>query len=124
MNAPTAPSLRLAFFGTPEFATPTLERLLAGRHSVVSIVSQPDRRRGRGRRISASPVAEVALREGLPLLRPEKVGAPEVEEALRASRPDHDWSKFLVDDSIDALLRGLIEPSGLPQRTGRRRGGR
>jgi methionyl-tRNA formyltransferase len=85
---PTAPSLRLAFFGTPEFATPTLERLLAGRHHVVSIVSQPDRRRGRGRRISASPVAEVASREELPLLRPEKVAAQEVEEALRASQPD------------------------------------
>jgi methionyl-tRNA formyltransferase len=84
----TAPSLRLAFFGTPEFATPTLERLLAGRHSVVSVVSQPDRRRGRGRRFSPSPVAEVASRERLLLLRPEKVGAPEVEEALRASRPD------------------------------------
>jgi methionyl-tRNA formyltransferase len=83
-----APSLRLAFFGTPEFATPTLERLLAGRHSIVSVVSQPDRRRGRGRRFSPSPVAAIASREGLSLLRPEKVGAPEVEEALRATEPD------------------------------------
>jgi methionyl-tRNA formyltransferase len=87
VNAPST-SLRIAFFGTPEFATPTLERLLAGRHLLVSVVSQPDRRRGRGRRFSPSPVAEIASRQGLPLLRPEKVGAPEVEEALRASEPD------------------------------------
>jgi hypothetical protein len=43
---------------------------------------------------------------------------------LRASRPDHDWSKFLVDDAIDALLRGLIVPVQRPQRTRRGRGGR
>jgi methionyl-tRNA formyltransferase len=52
----------------------------------VVVVSQPDRRRGRGRKLSPSPVAEVALREGLPLLRPEKVG--EVEEELHAQAAD------------------------------------
>jgi methionyl-tRNA formyltransferase len=67
---------------------PTLERLLAGRHPVVAVVSQPDRPRGRGRRLSPSPVAEVALGAGLPLLRPERVGAPEVVEALAGHAPD------------------------------------
>jgi methionyl-tRNA formyltransferase len=67
---------------------PTLERLLAGRHPVVSVVSQPDRPRGRGRKLSPSPVAERALRAGVPLLRPEAVAAPEVEAALRAAAPD------------------------------------
>ncbi len=80
--------LRLLFFGTPRFAVPTLERLLAGRHPVVAVVSQPDRPRGRGRRLSPSPVAEVTLREGLPLLRPERVGAPEVAGTLAGYRPD------------------------------------
>jgi len=55
---------------------------------VVSIVSQPDRPRGRGRKLSPSPVAERALDAGVPLLRPEQVGAPEVEAALRAQAPD------------------------------------
>jgi methionyl-tRNA formyltransferase len=55
---------------------------------VVSVVSQPDRGRGRGRRRSASPVAELALREGIPLLRPEKVGDAETQGALAALRPD------------------------------------
>lgn len=61
---------------------PSLERLLAGPHQVVVVVSQPDRPRGRGRRPAPSPVASLALRHGVPLLRPEKVGTPEVAEAI------------------------------------------
>lgn len=80
--------LRLVFFGTPEIAVPTLERLIGSRHPVVGVVSQPDRGRGRGRKESPSPVAEVALRAGLPLLRPEKVGDADCVEAMRAWRPD------------------------------------
>lgn len=80
--------LRLVFFGTPEIACPTLERLLTSRHEVVAVVSQPDRGRGRGRKPSPSPVAAIALRESLPLLRPEKVGDAAVVESLRALRPD------------------------------------
>jgi methionyl-tRNA formyltransferase len=54
----------------------------------VAVVSQPDRPRGRGRRLTPSPVSELALREGLPLLRPERVGAPEVVDDLAARAPD------------------------------------
>jgi methionyl-tRNA formyltransferase len=67
---------------------PTLERLLAGPYQVVAVISQPDRRRGRGRKVSPSPIAEVALREGLHLLRPEAVGTPEVEAEIRRCAPD------------------------------------
>ena len=88
-RATRAPSaLRIVFFGTPDIAVPTLERLRMSRHPIVGVVSQPDRGRGRGRKPSPSPVAEVALREGIPLLRPEKAGAPECVEAIRAWRPD------------------------------------
>lgn len=82
------PPLRLVFFGTPEIAVPTLERLIAGPHEVVGIVSQPDRARGRGRKLSPSPVSAVALREEIPLVRPEKIGETDAVEALRAMRPD------------------------------------
>jgi len=78
-----ARALRLAFFGTPDFAVPTLERLAAGPHPVVLVVTQPDRPRGRGRRREPSPVARAAEAQGLPLLRPERVGDPEVARALR-----------------------------------------
>ena len=84
----TVRTLRIVFFGTPEFAVPTLERLIAGRHDVVAVVSQPDRGRGRGRRRSASPVSEVALREKIALLRPETLNDPELERSLREAAPD------------------------------------
>ena len=80
--------LRVVFFGTPDIAVATLEALLAGPHEVVGVVSQPDRGRGRGRKLSPSPISEVALREDLPLLRPEKVGDAETVAALDALRPD------------------------------------
>jgi methionyl-tRNA formyltransferase len=86
-DAPSRP-LRIVFFGTPEIAVPTLERLIAGPHEVVGVVSQPDRKRGRGRKTSPSPVSAVALREGLPLLRPERVGEEDLVVALRALAPD------------------------------------
>jgi len=76
------------FFGTPALAVPTLERLCAGPHQVVCVVSQPDRRSGRGRKTSPSPVSACALEHDLPLLRPEKVGDPEVLDALREHAPD------------------------------------
>ena len=90
--------LRVVFFGTPDIAVPTLEALLAGPHDVVGVVSQPDRGRGRGRKLSPSPVSEVALREDLPLLRPEKCGDDETVEALRALAPDV-WSDGKLDAS-------------------------
>jgi methionyl-tRNA formyltransferase len=62
--------------------------LIAGPHEVVGVVSQPDRRRGRGKKLSPSPVSEVALREGITLLRPERVGDAENVEALAALSPD------------------------------------
>jgi methionyl-tRNA formyltransferase len=76
--------VRLLFFGTPEFAVPTLERLAAGPHLVVGVVSQPDRPRGRGRKVSPSPVAEAAERADLETLRTERVGEADVVERLRA----------------------------------------
>ncbi len=80
--------LRIAFFGTPGFAVPTLEALHRGGHSVVLVVSQPDRGRGRGRSSSPSPVSGFALREGISLLRPDRVGEASVANALRDAQPD------------------------------------
>jgi len=81
--------VRLLFFGTPEFAVPTLVRIADSRaHVIAAVVSQPDRPSGRGRRVSPSAVSAAALERGLPLLRPERVGAPEVVEALRAAAAD------------------------------------
>ena len=79
--------MRLIFFGTPEFAVPALVRL-AGEHEIATVVSQPDRPSGRGRRVSPSPVSAVAQERGFALLRPERVGDVEVIAALRAAGAD------------------------------------
>jgi methionyl-tRNA formyltransferase len=81
--------MRLLFFGTPAFAVPTLARLAdGGEHEIAAVVSQPDRPSGRGRRMSPSPISTAAQQRGLTLLRPERVGAPEIVDALRAAAPD------------------------------------
>ncbi len=80
--------LRIAFFGTPEFAAPSFARLLAGPHRVVVAVTQPDRPRGRGRKLAAGAVAKRARAGGVPLLQPERVGAPEVVAEIARFAPD------------------------------------
>jgi methionyl-tRNA formyltransferase len=57
-------------FGTPAFAVPTLDALLASHHQVVGVVTQPDRARGRGQQVSDSPVKARATAAGVPILQP------------------------------------------------------
>ena len=64
--------MRILFWGTPDFAVPPLEALLGEGFDVVGVVTQPDRPVGRARTLTAPPVKEIALREGLPVLQPER----------------------------------------------------
>ena len=59
-------SLRVVFFGTPAFAVPTLDALLASPHPVVAVVTQPDRPRGRGQKTTDAPVKARAIEAGVP----------------------------------------------------------
>lgn len=73
--------LRIAFCGTPEFAVPSLRRLLADPEFIVeAVVTQPDRPRGRGQEVSASPVKQVALEAGVQVYQPEKIKRDESVE--------------------------------------------
>ena len=73
--------LRIAFCGTPEFAVPSLRRLLADpEFSVEAVVTQPDRPRGRGQELSASPVKQVALEAGVQVYQPERIKRDESVE--------------------------------------------
>ena len=83
-----APPWRIVFFGTPSFALPTLQSLLDGPDQVVGIVTQPDREKGRGRKVVLSPVKELALRYGIHPLQPVKVKEEAFQEALRNLQPD------------------------------------
>ncbi len=82
------PPWRIVFFGTPSFAIPTLEGLLEGADKVIGVVTQPDREKGRGRKVVISPVKELALRHGLIPLQPEKAKGEAFQEELKSLRPD------------------------------------
>jgi methionyl-tRNA formyltransferase len=65
--------MRVVFFGTPAFAVPTLSALLDSPHEVVGVVTQPDRPRGRGQKVSHAPVKALAVDRGLPVLQPQRL---------------------------------------------------
>jgi methionyl-tRNA formyltransferase len=80
--------MKLAFCGTPSFAVPTLEALLAAGHEVALVVSQPDRPVGRNRQLTAPPVKQAALAAGLTVAQPEKIrNHPEFRARLEAIAP-------------------------------------
>lgn len=72
-NSNQAPSLRVLFFGTPDFSVPILRALVASEHEVVGVVTNPDRSSGRGKKRTPPPVKVVAQEASLPLFQPEKV---------------------------------------------------
>jgi methionyl-tRNA formyltransferase len=80
---------RIVFCGTPRFAVPSLNRLLADADfEILAVITQPDRARGRGQEVSPSPVKEAAVAANLPVHQPEKIRAPEAEALLRDLAPD------------------------------------
>ena len=79
--------MRVIFMGTPDFAVPSLEALLS-KHEVVLVVTQPDKPKGRGKKMVPTPVKACALEHGIPVLQPEKVKEPEFVEQLRSYEPD------------------------------------
>ncbi|HVH61498.1 MAG TPA: methionyl-tRNA formyltransferase, partial [Candidatus Sulfotelmatobacter sp.] len=96
--------MRLLFCGTPSFAVPTLQHLLArSEFNVLGVISQPDRPRGRGHQLSVSPVKDVALTAHLPVHQPEKIRSPEVQQLLEK----------LVPDVIVIIAYGQIIPGRL-----------
>ena len=80
--------MRVVFMGTPDIAATCLKRIIADGFDVVGVYTQPDRPKGRGMKMVASPVKEVALANGLPVFQPENFRADATVEQLRALRPD------------------------------------
>ena len=79
---------RIIYMGTPEFACPTLQTLIDRKEQLVAVFTQPDRPKGRGQKLQAPPVKELAERHGIPVYQPAKVRIPEVIEQIRALQPD------------------------------------
>ena len=80
--------MKIVFMGTPEFAVPTLRTLYRSGHSILSVVTQPDRPKGRGQEQTSPPVKRFALENGLAVLQPAKVNTAEFLEKLRQQNPD------------------------------------
>ena len=102
----------IVFFGTPQFAVPTLEHLIASRHQVRGVVTQPDKRRGRGQKVVDAPVKAAALRHGLPVFQPERLRDPQVADTLRAWGPDLGvvaaYGKLIPEDLLRMPRFGMI----------------
>ncbi|WP_048497980.1 methionyl-tRNA formyltransferase [Marinobacter subterrani] len=80
--------MRLVFAGTPDFAATALRALIAAKHTIVGVYSQPDRPAGRGRKLQPSPVKQVAIDHGIPVFQPETLKTPEARQQLADLRPD------------------------------------
>ncbi len=81
-------ALRVVYMGTPDFAVPALQSLLASRHQVVGVVTNPDKPVGRGNKISEPPVKRAALAAGVEVFQPKGLRNEAAQEKLRAWAPD------------------------------------
>ncbi len=80
--------MRIVFIGTPEFAIPSLQNLIESDEEIIAVITQPDRPKGRSRKIAPPPVKELALRHNLFLLQPEDANSHQTIAALRQLKPD------------------------------------
>ena len=81
-------SLKIVFMGTPDFSVPPLQELHDNSHEVCLIVTQPDRPKGRGRKMMPPPVKEAALKMGYKVIQPEKVNTDEFKAEMEKIKPD------------------------------------
>ena len=104
--------LRVAFFGTPGFAVPTLEHLANSRHQVVGVITQPDKPRGRGQKITEGPVKALATSLRVPVLQPATLARDQFESKFASLNADIGvvaaYGKILPDWLLAAPTFGLI----------------
>ena len=103
--------MRLVFLGTPAFAVPTLASL-AAKHDIVSVVTQPDRPKGRGQELSASPVKQAAQNLGLAVYQPERIRRPEAQAHLASLSPEIivvvGYGQIIPQSVIEIAPRGIV----------------
>jgi len=116
--------MRIVFMGTPQFAVPTLGRLLQTQLQVVAVYTQPDRPAGRGRELSPSPIKRVALQHGLTVVQPTRLRRPEAIAELASFSPDVivvcAFGQILSQAVLDIPPHGSlnVHPSLLPKHRG------
>lgn len=104
--------MTIAFFGTPAFAVPSLDLLVAAGEQVVTVITQPDRPRGRGHRLQPSPIKTAALAHDIPVLQPGRADDPAFATALAACNADLGvvvaYGKILPDTILRTQRHGTI----------------
>lgn len=104
--------MRILYLGTPQFAVPTLAALLRSSHTVVGVVTQPDRARGRGQHVTFAPVKALAVEHALPVLQPDRLKTPEFLAAISELGADIGvvaaYGKLLPQSVLDAPARGMV----------------
>jgi len=104
--------LKIIFMGTPEFSIPSLKMLVEEGYEVIAVVTQPDKPKGRGKKLSSPPVKEYALEKGILVLQPEKVKTPEFMNQIRSLNPDllitAAYGKILPAELLDIPKYGCI----------------
>jgi methionyl-tRNA formyltransferase len=104
--------VNVVFLGTPEFAVPTLEKIIAAGHNVQEVITQPDRPKGRNQQLAPSPVKLAALRHRLRVYQPERIRRPEAVEHLKALAPDVmvivGYGQIIPQSIIDIAPSGII----------------
>ena len=116
--------MRVVFMGTPDIAATCLNKILADGFEVVGVYTQPDRPKGRGMKLVASPVKQIALEKGIPVFQPENFREEETVEQLRQLQPDVcavvAYGRILPQKVLDVPTKGCvnIHASLLPQYRG------
>jgi len=104
--------MRVVFAGTPEVALPSLRAIADSPHELVAVVTRPDAPSGRGRRLTASPVAEAAGELGVPVLTPDHPRDPAFQESLRALAPEAcpvvAYGALLPQSALDIPAHGWV----------------
>ncbi|MBE0068321.1 MULTISPECIES: methionyl-tRNA formyltransferase [Thermoanaerobacterium] len=105
--------MNIVFMGTPEFAVPSLEKLIEFGHNVMLVITQPDKPRGRGKKISYSPVKECAIKNNIDVFQPQKLkNNKEVFDKLRKLNPDlivvAAYGKILPEEILQIPRYGCI----------------
>ncbi|MGF7395992.1 methionyl-tRNA formyltransferase [Thermoanaerobacterium thermosaccharolyticum] len=105
--------MNIVFMGTPEFAVPSLEKLIESGHNVMLVITQPDKPRGRGKKISYSPVKECAIKNNIDVFQPQKLkNNKEVFDKLRKLNPDlivvAAYGKILPEEILQIPRYGCI----------------
>ena len=107
--------MKIIFLGTPEFALPSLEKLVSSRHDVIAVVTQMDKPSGRGNKLTASPVKEFAIKNNIKVLQYEKISRDGLED-LKSLNPDimitAAYGQILSQAIIDVPKFGIINVHG------------